>query len=71
MTLNDEFVCELAVLSKRAKPTPEQSAQLLEGWHQYFDAADVRSDQQLEDFRAIMRARAQAGSISLVAPKFW
>lgn len=65
----DELKNEILLLAKRANPAPDQEDELIDGWALYFLITRVPKSEQLEDFRAVMRARALMGSISLVAPR--
>jgi hypothetical protein len=49
--------------------TPENVDMLLEGWNRYFHQVGIfEAKEQRQELRAILRVRAQAGSISVVAP---
>ena len=66
--MNPELEQKIIGMAELANPTTEQVRGLLLGWKEYFRIFDVSSQRQPEEFSTIIRARVQAGQISIIAP---
>lgn len=54
--------------SAKPEPTVEIRKILLDSWKEYFEFANVKEDEQLKEFKQIMKARMSYATMSILPP---